>query len=278
MYDQLRSRIASILRRPRTMKPQTERQVMRFLEEHGSSLTTFLLCAANVLEEYELDITFGPLFTPTLDERAEVADLLFHWRPTASQMEQLSRDLCGDIPHVVVHLPDGSQADLTFHEVMADRFVRLLRLDSAPEASIAAAMRDSLPADLCPIAIALLCERGMTPRHQAWFAEFINHMASRHAVSRGLLETSADFIARQTTFGRDEILTAAQAIQRATEGTAAYAASGHAYWSADVAQHHHYRGEGNVDQQRVNQQQEELERVNAMVEDLKTFALAHETE
>jgi hypothetical protein len=59
---------------------------------------------------------------------------------------------------------------------------------------------------------------------------------------------------------------------RATQGTAAYAAGGHAYWSPDVAQHHQYRGEGKIDQQRVEQQQAEVERVTALVEDLRTFS------
>src|SRR5262245_7800801 len=104
MYEQLRERLAGILRRSRALKPQTERQLAQHLAEHASSLSTFLLCASAVLEEYELDIAFGPLFTPTLDERAEVADLLFHWRPTAEQLHQLVNDLCNDVPHVIVCL------------------------------------------------------------------------------------------------------------------------------------------------------------------------------
>jgi hypothetical protein len=58
---------------------------------------------------------------------------------------------------------------------------------------------------------------------------------------------------------------------RATQGTAAYAAGGHAYWSPDVAQHHHYRGEGKIDRDRFEQRQAEVELVTALVEDLKTF-------
>ena len=271
MYDQVRSRLVSILRRPRLMKAQTQRQLTRHLEEHNCSLAAFLLCAASALEEYELDIAFGPLFTPTLDERAEVADLLFHWRPTTEQVAQLARDLCQDVPHVLVRMADDATAQLTLHEVMTERFVRLLRLDAGPEPAVAAALRDALPAELWPIAVALLCERGMTPVHQHWFADFVNHMASRHPMTRGLLETAADFVSRQQSLDRDVLLTAAEALMRATEGTAAYAASGHAYWSPDVAQHPHYRGQGHVDQERVARGQEELSHVAAMVEDLKSF-------
>jgi hypothetical protein len=67
------------------------------------------------------------------------------------------------------------------------------------------------------------------------------------------------------------LLESAEALMRATQGTAAYAAGGHTYWSPDVAQHHHYRGQGRIDRDVVEQRQAELERVTAMVEDLRTF-------
>ena len=48
------------------MKPQTERQLAQHLAEHVTGTqASFLLCAAELLEDYELDILFGPLFTPT---------------------------------------------------------------------------------------------------------------------------------------------------------------------------------------------------------------------
>src|SRR5437016_5121753 len=122
MYQQLKTRVAGLLRRPRVIKPQTQRQLAPHLAEHGSGtdLPAFLLCAADVLQDFELDIVFGPLFTPTLDERAEVADLLFHWRPSTEQVKQLVGDLCGEVEHAIVLLPDGSQAKLTLHEVMVE--------------------------------------------------------------------------------------------------------------------------------------------------------------
>ena len=273
MYDSLKSRIAELLRRPRAMKPQTERQLTPFLAEHSSSgVPAFLLCAADVLEEFELDVVFGPLFTPTLEERAELADLLFHWTPTSEQLEQLVKELSTEVPHATVNLPDGSEAKLSLHEVMVDRFVRLLRLDAGPDPATAAALRDALPSELWPVAMALACERGMTVHHQHWFAAFVNHIVShRRDVTRELLQTIAEFIAGQKTLDRAAVLASAEALAKATRATAAYAGSGHAYWSPDVAQHHHYRGEGKVDQQRLDEQQAEASRVAALLEELKSF-------
>src|SRR4051794_14280356 len=155
MYDTLKSRLADLLQRPRELKPQTQRQLAPHLAEHGRPVPDFLLCAAELLEDYEIDVVFGPLFTPTLDERAELSDLLFHWRPTAEQLGQLVRELSSEVSHAVVRLPDGSDSKLTLHEAMVERFVRLMRLDAAPDAATAASLRDALPAELWPAAVAL---------------------------------------------------------------------------------------------------------------------------
>jgi hypothetical protein len=271
MYEQLRTRLAELLRRPRTLPPQTDRQLQHRLAEHSYSPSDFLLCAADVLEDYELDILFGPVFTPSLCERAELADLLFHWRPDGEGLRQLVNDLCRDVTHALVRLPDGTQAKLTLHEVMIDRFVRLLRLEHGPDAAVAASLRDAVSAELWPIGIALLCEPGMTPAHQVFFAAFVNHVRGRRPVSREQLQTVAEFLASQRALERAALIESAEALMRATEGTAAYASSGHTYWSPDVAQHHHYRGQGRIDKELVEQRQAEVRRVAAMVEDLRTF-------
>src|SRR5690554_558462 len=110
------------------MKPQTERQLAGHLSEHRCDVHAFLLCASQVLEEYELEIVFGPIFTPTLEDRAEFADLLFHWRPSSEQLGSIVSEVTRRTPHAVVRLPDGFDAKLTLHEVLIERFVRLLRL------------------------------------------------------------------------------------------------------------------------------------------------------
>jgi len=271
VYPQLKARVAELLSRPRPMKPQTERQLAPHLAEHSTGLASLLLCAAEVLEEYELDIVFGPLFTPTLDERAELADLLYHWRPTTQQLDQLVSELTAEVAHATVILPDASHAKLTLHEVMIERYVRLLRLEHGPDPATSAALREVLPADLWPLGVALLCERGMTPRHQAWFVAFLNHAAGRRPLSRDALETAAQFVASQPSLELLDVVASAEALLRATQGTAAYAAGGHAYWSPDVAQHHHYRGEGRVDEESLIRRHAEVERLAALTQDLRTF-------
>lgn len=271
MYDELKSRVAEMIAQPRPLKPQTERQLSQHMSDHTADLTSFLLTASEVLEDYELDILFGPQFTPTLEDRAALADLLFHWRPSKAELAQLVRDLCKDVDYAIVELPDLTNAKLALHEVMAERYVKLLRLNHAPDPATAASLRDTLPADLWAFALALACERGFTPEHQHWLAAFINHVCDHRVISAGLLQVIAEFVARQQNLSHDALLAASQSLHRATKDTASQAASGHNYWSPDVAQHHCYRGQGEVDNKLVEQRQLELEWVESLVADIESF-------
>ncbi len=276
MYDELRDRIAELLLLPRPLKPQTERQLGHHLSDHHADLSSFLLCAAEVLEDHELDILFAPHFTPNLDDRIAVMDLFYHWRPSKDDLNRLVVDLCDAVPHAIVQLPDGAEAKLTTHEVMMERFVRLLRLEYAPNATTSAALRDALPNDLWTDASALLCQRGFTPDRQSWFARFVDHVVSNHAIDRGYLKTAAGFIAEQQSLEPQSLVESIAATVRAAEGAVAYAQGGHTYWSPDVAQHHHYRGQGNVDTDLVKQRQEEVDWLHTIQTDLKSFLEAED--
>jgi len=269
--DALKQCVGELIIAPRPLKPQTERQLEKHLEDHHADLNTLLLCAAEALEDYELEILFGPQFTPTVDDRASLADHLCDATPTREQMRTMVDALSNELEHAEVVLPDGDAAKLTLHEVLIDRYVRLLRLEHAPSPTHAATIRETLPAALWPLAVALLCERGIDASKQAWFVRFVDHMTQRHTVDDPLLRCVAEYLADQPTLDHDAMLTAARALLKATRQTTTFATSGHNYWSPDVAQHHHYRGQGRVDDDDVQRRRDELQRVETFVEDLQSF-------
>lgn len=234
-------------------------------------LDVFMLQVAELLEEHDIDILFAPQFTPTLDDRAQISELLYHWKPSNHQIAQLVPDLDAAALHAIVQTPDGTDAKLPLHEVMIDRFVRLMHFDRIPDLNVSGVLRDALPTDLWPIGDALLRQRGFTPTRQAWFAGFITHMAAQRSIDRGLLIATAEFVADHINLDVDKLANEARALCKAAERSVAFAQGGHNYWSPDVAQHHHYRGQGQIDKDLVQQRHLEQQWLEAIAADLQSY-------
>ena len=271
MYNQLKTRIAELLAKPRPMKPQTERQLAQYLQEHSLEIPAFFLKAAGLLEDHELEVLFAPQFTPALEDQAAVAEVLTQWRPAAGDLKRLVTELCETKGNATVQLPDGSHAPLPLHEVMVERFVKLLRLDQAPDPALVTPLPDALPTELYTIAAALMRQRGFTPERQAWFSAFVRHLARRGEVTPVLLTTAAQFVCSQPALKREAVLAAAKELAVAAKSAVDYARAGRMYWSPDVAQHHQNRGEGRVDEPLVKQRMDELTATEAIAAALQTF-------
>ena len=271
MYEELKTKIATLITRTRPIKPQTERQLSRYLTESSSELEEFLREAPKRLEEHELEVVFSPQFTPEWEDQVAVSDLLYHWRPSREELDRLTRELTGQLTTTILELPGQIEAELTLDEVMIERFVRLLRMDNAPDPSISAQIREALACEFWADATALMRQRGFYPDQQHWFARFVDHMAMHHRVTVDQLHALAQFIAEQRALDRDSLREAIQSLLQATRQSVTYAQSGRAYWSPDVAQHHHYQGQGQVDQNLVQERQDELAQLEVIQLDLETF-------
>ena len=157
------------------------------------------------------------------------------------------------------------------HEVMIERYVKLLNLQRAPAPNIVAMLQEALPDELWPTAAALLRQRGFTTKHQAWYAHFVRHLTGEHKVGRGMAITLADFITDQSDLDTLSLLTSAAKLIRAAESSASYAESGHSSWSPDVAQHHQFRGQGQLDQDLIQQRKDEVIWLNTIEKSLQTY-------
>jgi len=271
MYEDLKKTVAELICQPRPLKPQTERQLSGHLSDHNTDLHSFLACAAEVLEDYELDILFAPTFTPDLESQAQVAKQLCDWTPDQDDIDRLITQLCETIDFAVILLPDDTQAKLMLHEVMVERFVKLLNLQRAPAPNIVAMLQEALPDELWPTAAALLRQRGFTTKHQAWYAHFVRHLTGEYKVEPGLAITLAEFITDQSDLDTPSLLESADKLIRAAKNSASYAESGHSYWSPDVAPHHQYRGQGQLDQDLIQQRKDEVIWLDTIEKSLQTY-------
>src|SRR5260221_638659 len=92
MHHDLKTCLAELLAQPPALKPQAERQLVRYLEEHGD-LATFAPKAAQLLEDHELEILFAPMFTPELEDQAAVSEPLSKGKPSDAELAQLALEL-----------------------------------------------------------------------------------------------------------------------------------------------------------------------------------------
>jgi hypothetical protein len=271
MYQELEKIVADLIAEPRPLKAQTERQLSGHLSEHNTDLSSFLTCASEVLEDYELDILFASNFTPGLQSQAQVAKTLCDWTPAQKDIDRLVDQIGKTVDFAIVLLPDETEAKLMLHEVMVERYIKLLNLQRTPATNIVAMLQEVLPDDQWPIAAALLRQRGFTAKHQTWYAHFVRHLAGEHEVDEGLLVTLADFVGNQTKLDPKSLLDAAGKMIRASEGSASYAENGHSYWSPDVAQHHQYRGQGHTDKDLIQQRKNEVVWFKTIEKSLQTY-------
>lgn len=271
MHESLKSCLADLLARPRSLKPQAERQIVHYLEEHGGEMAAFIQNAAGTLEDHELEIFFAPQFTPAMDDQAAVSDILAHWRPAPADLARLENELCAGGGSAAIQLPDGTLCRMPLHPVLVERFLKLLRLDQGPAADAVAILQDALPSELYRVAAALMRQRGFGPDKQAWYAAFVRFMARKQPLTAGVLAAAAEFIVDQPRLEHDALLSAARNLVRAAKGAAEYAQAGRMYWSPDVAQHHQNRGEGRLNQALVQQRLDELGSLETMLAALEKY-------
>jgi hypothetical protein len=76
----------------------------------------------------------------------EVTETLTQFQPSMDQIQDLVQKLTETLESCPVLLPDenGNTAPLTLHEVLIERYVRLLRLDKAPERELVDSIGDTL--------------------------------------------------------------------------------------------------------------------------------------
>ena len=121
--------VAVELERPRALLKQVVDHLASHYSVSRDELGAFFASQLDALEDFEVDLLFSPLFTPTLTDQAVFSDLLDHQTLPASEWPVLLRKLT-ERP-TVAHLTteDGTTHAITLREVSLERFVTRLNLD-----------------------------------------------------------------------------------------------------------------------------------------------------
>jgi hypothetical protein len=121
--------VAVELERPRALLKQVVDHLASHYSVSRDELGAFFTSQLDALEDYEVDLLFSPLFTPTLTDQSLFSDLLDRQTLPASAWPVLLRKLI-DRP-TVAHLTteDGITHGIKLREVSLERFVTRLNLD-----------------------------------------------------------------------------------------------------------------------------------------------------
>ena len=121
--------VAAELERPRALLKQVVDHLASHYSVSRDELGAFFTSQLDALEDYEVDLLFSPLFTPTLTDQSLFSDLLDGQTLPASAWPVLVHKLI-DRP-TVAHLTteDGITHAIKLREVSLERFVTRLNLD-----------------------------------------------------------------------------------------------------------------------------------------------------
>lgn len=128
--------IAAGLERPREVTAQV---VKHLNDAHGvgrEAAGAFLDAELSKLEDYEVDLILAPLFTPTLNDQASVAELLGDQSVSGAQWPDLVRQLVARPTCAQLRTEDDVVHRIPLREVVVERYVQRLRLDGTIAAEV----------------------------------------------------------------------------------------------------------------------------------------------
>ena len=270
MYGELKDLLRTDLIKPRILKPQTERHLYIAFESAEQEFQDFLNSLAGSFEDYEIEIMFGPLFTPSLEEQAGYSEALAEYQPDPSDVKLLTVELPQEALTCPIVLSEKEQPSLPLHEVMIERYIRLLALEDAPKTKTAARIRNSLGEDLWRIGLAVARDRTWTgEERQTWLADFLAKRSERRPWRLEELHLLGDLTTGNRALNGKTLIPAAISAVRSARTSVATVSAGRHYLSSDVAEHHGYRGSGQVNETLLAQKQLELELLVGLAEDLQ---------
>lgn len=121
--------LARELERPRVVSAQVVNHV---LETHGidrDAVGAFLVNELPKLEDFEVDLVLAPLFTPTLQDQAVVAELLGNTSVPASEWPGLIQQLVARPTCAKLVTDDSQTHSVPLRDVVIERYVNRLRLN-----------------------------------------------------------------------------------------------------------------------------------------------------
>jgi hypothetical protein len=166
---------------PRPLSPQVSTALAGNYSTSEAEYEVFFAEKLSALDDYEIDLTFSPQFTPKPADFDAIFSVVGVQHVSQTDMATLLVSVLNQVASVPVVLPSGATVAFPLHEVMLQRFLKLLFLtDVVPPVLVEALQVKTIPA---VVAVRLAyCVRQSIYRLDKYaqsFAALIQHFASK---------------------------------------------------------------------------------------------------
>jgi hypothetical protein len=159
---------------PRVINQQVLNYIADHYGFHAERLGVFFAEKISELEDYELDLTFSPLFTPTVHDRKAYGTILGAQALTSEQIAELERVLEDKRLSTTFVTYDGTEYPLLLKDVTIHRYVGRLFLDKPLASELYKAIERLVPQEQKGLVL-------MLSREDLW------HEPGRRALLEGFL-------------------------------------------------------------------------------------------
>jgi hypothetical protein len=229
------------------------------------------------LEEFEAEQIFGPMFSPTLEDRAAYADDLTRVAVSDTDLNAWIQELSTAGLHCPIDVPGEPDFPLPLDELLVGRYVRLLRLTDAPPAEIVDRVGRAIPADDRPLALALLRDPAwQSEAKRTWLGDYLDAVQQhRHGFSLLKFDFLTDLVRDAPAPDTAHLLTLTENVLSEKRSNFNVGGSSKPFFSRHIEEWHgHARDQRQVSEDEVEQKQQVIAMLADLVADLKVLAQA----
>lgn len=204
--DWLLKKLAEDLSRERVISPQVLEYISGHYHVGEADLADFFANRIPELEEYELDLIFSPLFTPTFEDKAGYAPILEAEALDAQEIRQTVQMLVEKPVYGHFLTPRRENIPMVLKDVMIERFVGRLSLDKPIHPDVYAAIEAAVPENSRPQVVTLA-------RNSVWqdlwrqemFKAFLTVFHKRHNFALEKVSYLTDFVRTYRPSGLEDL-------------------------------------------------------------------------
>lgn len=270
ILDQLRTDLT----RPRRLTSQVRRHLASNYGVADDEIVTFLERELPHFEEFQVELLFGPLFTPSLDDRARYSDLLGENAPEAREVEALIDRLRSEGLACPLELDSGETFRLIVTDVLSERYVGLLYLDHPPGAVLRERVIEVAPPDDRDLVLATLREEvWQEPSRRQWLSAFLEATAKRESFSLAKLNLLGDLLRGRAHTETSRVLDLARSLLEDRRRHFVEVGPTKPFFARHIEEWHgHGRDQRRSDPEEIESHQLLLDRLGDLVLDLESMA------